>query len=217
MSLKQISDVLLVHDDRVLLQQQLTVGVGYVKMVGTVVKTADGKTVGKVRDFEFSPDDGRIAGLFDNAVNVLRTAQQYTAFAEPDDDAGSRDDPGYVQWYLDHGKAYQQADPGRKLAAPSDIAIQSALQARQAQQPQALPPGRQPSYASQLQPQLQSQQPQLQPEPVAVEVFTVEDEGYKFKDLLHKGALLGVGACVCIVWTIYYGVLGRSPGNPPAG
>ena len=48
MSLKQISDVLLVHDDRVLLQQQLTVGVGYVKMVGTVVKTADGKTVGKV-------------------------------------------------------------------------------------------------------------------------------------------------------------------------
>ncbi len=48
MSLKQISDVLLVHDDRVLLQQQLTVGLGYVKMVGTVVKTADGKTVGKV-------------------------------------------------------------------------------------------------------------------------------------------------------------------------
>ncbi len=43
----------------------------------------------------------------------LQTAQQYTAFAEPDDDAGSRDDPGYVQWYLDHGKAYQQADPGR--------------------------------------------------------------------------------------------------------
>ncbi len=48
MSLKQISDVLLVHDDRVLLQQQLTVGLGYVKMVGTLVKTADGKVVGKV-------------------------------------------------------------------------------------------------------------------------------------------------------------------------
>ncbi|KAL0024750.1 hypothetical protein WJX79_001780 [Trebouxia sp. C0005] len=123
MSLKQISDVLLVHDDRVLLQQQLTVGLGYVKMVGTVVKTADGKVIGKVRDFEFSPDDGRIARLFDNAVNVLRTAQQYTAFAEPDD-AGSRDDSGYVQWYLDHGAAYQQADPTRKLAVPSDIAIQ---------------------------------------------------------------------------------------------
>ncbi|KAL0021973.1 hypothetical protein WJX77_001457 [Trebouxia sp. C0004] len=217
MSLKQISDVLLVHDDRVLLQQQLTVGLGYVKMVGTVVKTADGKVVGKVRDFEFSPDDGRIAGLvidalgipalpvkllgcssvkiqlvqnitwscitlspgseayiqkltsglFDNAVNVLRTAQQYTAFAKPDDADGSRDDPGYVQWYLDYGKAYQQADPGKALAIPSDIAIQSALQARQAQQPQALPPGRQPSYASQIQPQLQSQQPQLQPEPIS--------------------------------------------------
>lgn len=217
MSLKQISDVLLVHDDRVLLQQQLTVGLGYVKMVGTVVKTADGKVVGKVRDFEFSPDDGRIAGLvidalgipalpvkllgcssvkiqlvqnitrncitlspgseayiqklstglFDNAVNVLRTAQQYTAFAKPDDDAGSRDDPGYVQWYLEYGQAYQQADPAKKLPVPSDIAIQSALQARQAQQPQALPPGRQPSYASQLQPQLQSQHAQLQPEPVS--------------------------------------------------
>ncbi len=49
----------------------------------------------------------------------LQTAQQYTAFAEPDDDAGSRDDPGYVQWYLDHGKAYQQADPGRVSHASS--------------------------------------------------------------------------------------------------
>lgn len=45
-------------------------------------------------------------------------AQQYTAFAEPDD-TGSRDDPGYVQWYLDHGKAYQQADPGRVSHASS--------------------------------------------------------------------------------------------------
>ena len=53
MSLKQISDVLLVHDDRVLLQQQLTVGLGYVKMVGTVVKTADGRVVGKVREQHF--------------------------------------------------------------------------------------------------------------------------------------------------------------------
>lgn len=48
MSLKQVSDVLLVHDDRAILQQQLTVGAGYVKVVGTVVKTADGKTIGKV-------------------------------------------------------------------------------------------------------------------------------------------------------------------------
>ena len=48
MSLKQVSDVLLVHDDRAILQQQLTFGAGYVKVVGTVVKTADGKTIGKV-------------------------------------------------------------------------------------------------------------------------------------------------------------------------
>lgn len=49
MSLKQISDVLLVHDDRALLQQQLTVGLGYVKIVGTVVKSGDGKVLGKVQ------------------------------------------------------------------------------------------------------------------------------------------------------------------------
>lgn len=48
MSLKQISDVLLVHDSRALLNQPLTLGLGYVKLVGTVVKTAEGKVVGKV-------------------------------------------------------------------------------------------------------------------------------------------------------------------------
>ena len=48
MSLKQISDVLLVHDQRALLTQPLTVGLGYIKLVGTAVKTADGKVIGKV-------------------------------------------------------------------------------------------------------------------------------------------------------------------------
>ena len=48
MSLKQISDVLLVHDSRALLKQPLTIGLGYVQLVGTVVKTAEGKVVGKV-------------------------------------------------------------------------------------------------------------------------------------------------------------------------
>lgn len=48
MSLKQISDVLLVHDERALLRQQLTVGMGYIQLIGKAVKTADGKLVGKV-------------------------------------------------------------------------------------------------------------------------------------------------------------------------
>ena len=50
MSLKQISDVLLVHDSRALLQpaEIRTIGLGYIKLVGTVVKTAEGKVIGKV-------------------------------------------------------------------------------------------------------------------------------------------------------------------------
>lgn len=55
MSLKQISDVLLVHDSRALLKQPLTVGLGYVQLVGTVVKTAEGKVVGKVLHLLFCP------------------------------------------------------------------------------------------------------------------------------------------------------------------
>ena len=42
----------------------------------------------------------------------LQGAQQYTAYAKPDD-RESRDDPEYVQWYLEHGRAYQQRDPTR--------------------------------------------------------------------------------------------------------
>ena len=48
MSLKQISDVLLVHDERALLREQLTMGLPYIQLVGKPVKTADGKLVGKV-------------------------------------------------------------------------------------------------------------------------------------------------------------------------
>lgn len=50
MSLKQISDVLLVHDSRALLKpaEIRTLGLGYVRLVGTAVKTAEGKVVGKV-------------------------------------------------------------------------------------------------------------------------------------------------------------------------
>lgn len=44
----------------------------------------------------------------------------------------------------------------QKIARPSEAALQSALAARR-MQPQALPPGRQPSFESQLQPQMQPQ------------------------------------------------------------
>ena len=62
-SLKQISDVLLVHDSRALLRpaEIRTVGLGYVKLVGTIVKTAEGKVIGKVmplssiRSYEMQP------------------------------------------------------------------------------------------------------------------------------------------------------------------
>lgn len=49
MSLKQISDVLLVHDERAILREQLTMGLPYIQLVGKAVKTADGKLVGKAR------------------------------------------------------------------------------------------------------------------------------------------------------------------------
>ena len=49
LSLRQIADVLLVHDDRAVMSEPLTKGLGYVKVVGTPVKTSDGKVMGKVR------------------------------------------------------------------------------------------------------------------------------------------------------------------------
>lgn len=51
MSLTQISDVLLVHDEGALLREQLTMGMPYIQLVGKAVKTADDKLVGKVSTF----------------------------------------------------------------------------------------------------------------------------------------------------------------------
>lgn len=48
LSLKQISDVLLVHDERAILREQLTIGLPYIQLVGKAVNTAGGKLVGKV-------------------------------------------------------------------------------------------------------------------------------------------------------------------------
>ena len=51
MSLTQISDVLLVHDERAILREQLTMGMPYIQLIGKAVKTADNKLVGKVSIF----------------------------------------------------------------------------------------------------------------------------------------------------------------------
>jgi len=53
---RQIGDVVLVEDDRVLEELDLT---PYTRLVGSEVVTETGEFLGKVRDFEFAVADGR--------------------------------------------------------------------------------------------------------------------------------------------------------------
>lgn len=62
-SLRQIGDVVLVHDESSLLDPAADESLGFVRMVGSEVCTEDGLTLGKVRDFLFNPDNGQISSI----------------------------------------------------------------------------------------------------------------------------------------------------------
>ena len=75
-SLRQIGDVVLVHDESSLLDPPADESLGYVRMVGSEVCTEDGVTLGKVRDFLFNPDNGQISSIRYDALGLPSIPQE---------------------------------------------------------------------------------------------------------------------------------------------
>lgn len=69
-SLRQIGDVVLVHDESALWDPPGDETLGYVRLVGSEVQTEDGVVLGKVRDFLFNPDNGEIASIRYDALGL---------------------------------------------------------------------------------------------------------------------------------------------------
>ena len=67
-SLRQVGDVILVHDERAV--ERRWSSYGYSAVVGKDVVTESGQFIGRVRDFEFDPEDGAIARLIVDAWGV---------------------------------------------------------------------------------------------------------------------------------------------------
>ncbi|KAL6783667.1 hypothetical protein ACKKBF_B05365 [Auxenochlorella protothecoides x Auxenochlorella symbiontica] len=62
-SLRQIGDVILVHDESALLDPPADEAAGYCKLVGAELVSESGVKLGKVRDYAFDPDSGAISSL----------------------------------------------------------------------------------------------------------------------------------------------------------
>ena len=67
-SLRQVGDVILVHDESAV--ERRWSSYGYSTVVGKDVVTESGQFIGRVRDFEFDPEDGAIARLIVDAWGV---------------------------------------------------------------------------------------------------------------------------------------------------
>lgn len=74
-SLRQIGDVVLVHDESALLDPPADDTYGYLKLVGTEVQTEEGTSLGKVRDFIFNPDNGQVASIRYDALGFASIPQ----------------------------------------------------------------------------------------------------------------------------------------------
>lgn len=75
-SLRQIGDVVLVHDESSLWDPPGDESMGFVKVVGSEVQTEDGLTLGKVRDFLFNPDSGQMASIRYDALGIPSIPQE---------------------------------------------------------------------------------------------------------------------------------------------
>lgn len=75
-SLRQIGDVVLVHDESALWDPPGDESLGFVKMVGSEVQTEDGLTLGRVRDFLFNPDSGQISSIRYDALGLPSIPQE---------------------------------------------------------------------------------------------------------------------------------------------
>ncbi|GAQ79550.1 hypothetical protein KFL_000320480 [Klebsormidium nitens] len=62
-SLRQVGDVLLVHDETAVEENVSLEQLGYCNIVGSEVVSENGVYLGKIRDFKFDPEDGAIASL----------------------------------------------------------------------------------------------------------------------------------------------------------
>lgn len=69
-SLRQIGDVVLVHDEKSLMDPPGDENYGYVPLIGSEIQTEDGRVLGKVRDYLFNPDDGRIITVRYDALGI---------------------------------------------------------------------------------------------------------------------------------------------------
>lgn len=67
-SLRQVGDVILVHDEDAL-EPDLSV-YGLYTLIGSEVITESGEPLGRVRDFSFEPDSGRVARIHFDALGV---------------------------------------------------------------------------------------------------------------------------------------------------
>lgn len=76
---RQIGDVVLVEDDRVL--EELD-PLAYTRLVGSEVVTETGEFLGKVRDFEFAVAEGRISHLVIDSLGVPRIPSRFLSTYE---------------------------------------------------------------------------------------------------------------------------------------
>ena len=67
-SLRQVGDVILVHDESAV--ERRWSSYGYTTVVGKDVVSESGQFIGRVRDYEFNPEDGAIARLIVDAWGV---------------------------------------------------------------------------------------------------------------------------------------------------
>ena len=75
-SLRQIGDVVLVHDESSLWDPPADESLGFVRLIGSEVCTEDGLTLGKVRDFLFNPDNGQISSIRYDALGLPSIPQE---------------------------------------------------------------------------------------------------------------------------------------------
>lgn len=69
-SLRQVGDVVLVHDESALLDPPADETYGFYRVVGCEVETEDGTVLGRVRDYVFNPDTGAISSIKYDALGI---------------------------------------------------------------------------------------------------------------------------------------------------
>jgi sporulation protein YlmC with PRC-barrel domain len=69
-SLRQVGDVVLVHDESALLDPPADETYGFYRVVGCEVETEDGTVLGRVRDYVFNPDSGAISSIKYDALGI---------------------------------------------------------------------------------------------------------------------------------------------------